>query len=83
MKRIRFDEEEMCVVSCFDTSSREAALRAVERVIPFTKDDVELSALVVSTAEKLKMIPDDEFNQLDFEIYCADPESGEEIEKWA
>ncbi len=81
MKRIRFEEEEMCVVSCFDTSSREASLRAVEYVIPFTRDDEELSALVVSTAEKLKMIPDEEFNQLDFEIYRVDAEDEEEFEK--
>ena len=78
MKRIKFEEEEMCVISCFDTSSREIALQAVENVIPFTNDDDELSALVVSTAEKLKMIPDEVFNQLDFEFYRVDDEDEEE-----
>ncbi len=77
MKRIRFEEEEMCVISCFDTSSRESVLQAVQFVVPFTKDDHELSALVISTVEKLKMIPDEEFNQLDFEIYRADDEDEE------
>ena len=33
MKQIRFEEEEMCVISCFDTSSREVAIQAVEFVI--------------------------------------------------
>ena len=79
MKRIRFEEEEMCVISCFDTSSREIALQAVENVIPFTNDDDELSALVVSAAEKLKMIRDEEFDQLDFEFYRADDEDEEEV----
>lgn len=77
MKRIRFEEEEMCVISCFDTSSRETALQAAQFVIPFTKDDVELSALVVSSVEKLKMIPDEEFNQLDFESYRVDDDNEE------
>lgn len=77
MKRIRFEEEEMCVISCFDTSSRETALQAVQFVIPFTKDDEELSALVVSSVEKLKMIPDEEFNQLDFESYRVDDDNEE------
>ena len=77
MKRIRFEEEEMCVISCFDTSSRETALQAVQFVIPFTKDDEELSALVVSSVEKLKMIPDEEFNQLDFESYRVDDDNVE------
>ena len=80
MKQIRFEEEEMCVISCFDTSSRESALQAVRFVVPFTKDDDELSALVISTVEKLKMIPDEEFDQLDFEIYRADDEEEEEAE---
>ena len=77
MKRIRFEEEEMCVISCFDTSSRETARQAVQFVIPFTKDDEELSALVVSSVEKLKMIPDEEFNQLDFESYRVDDDNEE------
>ena len=80
MKRIRFEEEEMCVISCFDTSSRKSALQAAQFVVPFTKDDDELSALVISTVEKLKMIPDEEFNQLDFEIYRADDEEAAENE---
>lgn len=80
MKQIRFEEEEMCVISCFDTRSRESALQAVQFVVPFTKDDDELSALVISTVEKLKMIPDEEFDQLDFEIYRADDEEEEEAE---
>ena len=79
MKRIRFEEEEMCVISCFDTSSRETALQAVQFVIPFTKDDEELSALVVSSVEKLKMIPDEEFNQLDFESYRVDDDNEEAV----
>ena len=80
MKQIRFEEEEMCVISCFDTSSREVAIQAVEFVIPFTRDDDELSALVLSSVEKLKMIPDEEFNQLDFESYRVydDDEEAEE-----
>ncbi len=81
MKQIRFEEEEMCIISCFDTSSREVAMQAVEFVIPFTRDDDELSALVLSSVEKLKMIPDEEFNQLDFESYRVDEDDEEAAEK--
>lgn len=81
MKQIRFEEEEMCIISCFDTSSREVAIQAVEFVIPFTRDDDELSALVLSSVEKLKMIPDEEFNQLDFESYRVDDDDEEAAEK--
>ncbi len=77
MKQIVFDAEEMYVISCFDTSNREVALKAVEYVIPFTTDDEELSALVVSTAEKLKMIPDEDFQKLDFEGYRVEEDAEE------
>ena len=69
MKKIMFMDDEMRVISMFDTSDRETALKAVEAVVPFTRDDAELSAIVVSTVEKLKQISDEEFSKLDFEVY--------------
>ena len=78
MKRIRFEEDEMCVISCFDTSSRASTLQAIQFVVPYTRDDDELSALVVSTVEKLKMITDEAFIRLDFESYRVDDEDEEE-----
>ena len=55
MRRIIFEDDEMRVISMFDTSKRETALAAVEAVIPLTREDAELSAVVVSTAEKLNV----------------------------
>ena len=81
MKKIVFMDDEMRVISMFDTSSRETALRAVESVVPYTREDAELSAIVVSTVEKLKQISDDDFAELDFDFYrYEDYEEGEEIE---
>lgn len=81
MRKIQFEDDEMRVISMFDTRSREAALRAVEAVIPYTREDAELSAIVIRTVEKLKQIPDVEFAQLDFEVYLAENE--EEDDEWA
>lgn len=78
MRKIIFDDDEMRVISMFDTSSRDAALAAVEAVVPLTRDDAELSAVVVSAAEKLKQIPDVEFASLDFETYRLEAEEEEE-----
>ena len=80
MKKIMFMDDEMRVISMFDTSSRETALKAVEAVVPFTRDDAELSAIVVSTVEKLKRISDEEFAKLDFEVYQLEDEEGDELE---
>lgn len=78
MRKIIFEDDEMRVISMFDTSSRETALAAVEAVIPLTRDDTELSAVVVSAVEKLKQIPDAEFAALDFETYRLEAEEEEE-----
>lgn len=58
MRKVIFEVDEMRVISVFDTESWEAAIRAVEEVIPMTREDEELSAVVISAAEKLKQISD-------------------------
>ena len=78
MKRVVFSDDEMRVISMFDTSSKHIAMQAVEDVVPFTREDPELSAIVISTVEKLKQISDEEFVKLDIDFYRYEDE--EEIE---
>ena len=77
VRTIRFEEDEMCVISCFDTSSRSDVLKILEYIRPFSRDDTDLSILIVQTIEKLKMITDAEFNGMDFEVYRYDDEEDE------
>lgn len=79
MRKVVFEDDEMRVIAMFDTKSREKALSEVEAVIPYTREDSDLSAVVISATEKLKQIPDQDFSELDFEIYRleADEEDGE------
>ena len=79
MRKVVFEDDEMRVIAMFDTKSREKALSEVEAVIPYTREDSDLSAVVISAAEKLKQIPDQDFSELDCEIYRleADEEDGE------
>ena len=78
MRKIVFMDDEMRVVSMFDTSSRKTALHAVEAVVPYVREDAELSAIVVSTVEKLKQISDEDFMQFDFDFYRYEEDEGEE-----
>ena len=79
MRKIVFEDDEMRIITMFDTTSRDTALAAVQAVIPLTREDTELSAVVVSAAEKLKQIPDADFMELDFETYrLENDEEGEE-----
>ena len=79
MKKVIFSDDEMRVISMFDTSSRHTALQAVVDVVPFTREDPELSAIVISTVEKLKQISDEEFAKLDIDFYRYEDDE-EEIE---
>ena len=74
MRKVIFEEDEMRVISMFHTESREAALHAGEEVIPMTREDEELSAVVINAAEKLKQISDEEFAEMDFEVYRLEEE---------
>ena len=74
MRKIIFEDDEMRVISMFDTSKRETALAALEAVIPLTREDTELSAVVISESEKIKQISDEEFLALDFETYRLEDE---------
>ena len=78
MRRIIFEDDEMRVISMFDTSSRETVIKAIESVIPFTRDDAELSEVVINTVEKLKRVNDKDFRKLDFETYRMDAEEDDE-----
>lgn len=78
MRKIIFMDDEMRVISMFDTSSRETALHAVEAVVPYVREDAELSAVVVNTVEKLKQISDEDFLQLDFDFYRFEEVEGKE-----
>ena len=78
MRKIVFEDDEMRIISMFDTSDRMTALKELENVAPFTREDAELSALVVNTIEKLKRISDQDFAALDFEIYRLEDAEGRE-----
>ena len=78
MKQVIFDDDEMRVISCFDTGSRKTALIAVEDVVSFIEDDEELRMIVLSTIKKLNEIHDEDFTKLDFELYRAENEEENE-----
>ena len=50
----------------------------MEAVVPYVREDADLSAVVVSTVEKLKQISDEDFMRLDFEFYRYEDVEGEE-----
>ena len=69
MRKIYFDEEELLVLSMFETDTREGTIRKLEDILPELGEDPDMEAIVVSAAEKLKLITDEAFSALDLEEY--------------
>ena len=69
MKRIAFDEEELLVLAILEPDTRRNTIRQLEAVLPEVKEDPDMKAIVISAAEKLKRIYDEEFSSLDIEEY--------------
>ena len=83
MKKIAFDEEELLVLAVLDPDTRKNTIMKLEEILPEVKDDPDMEAIVVSAAEKLKRISDEQFGALDLNSYReelqAEDEEGADI----
>ena len=69
MRKIAFDEEELLVLAILEPDNRRNTVRQLEMILPEIKEDPDMEAIVVSAAEKLKRISDEDFAGLDLETY--------------
>lgn len=58
MRKILFDEEELLVLSVFETNTRRDMIHKLEDILPEVREDPDMEAIVISAAEKLKRIKD-------------------------
>ena len=83
MKKVAFDEEELLVLAVLDPDTRKKTIMKLEEILPEVKDDPDMEAIVVSAAEKLKRISDEQFGALDLNSYReelqAEDEEGADI----
>lgn len=83
MRKIAFDEEELLVLAVLDPDTRKNTIMKLEEILPEVKDDPDMEAIVVSAAEKLKRISDEQFGALDLNSYReelqAEDEEGADI----
>ena len=83
MRKIVFDEEELLVLAVLEPDTRKNTIARLEEILPEVKDDPDMEAIVVSAAEKLKRISDEQFGALDLNSYReelqAEDEEGADI----
>lgn len=83
MRKIVFDEEELLVLAILEPDTRKNTIRSLEEVLPEVKEDPDMEAIMVSAAEKLKLISDEEFAGLNLDFYRKELEEEDESEEGA
>ena len=78
MRKITFDEEELLVIAILEPDNRKNTIVRLEEILPEVKDDPDMEAIVVSAAEKLKIISDEVYNQLGLDEYREELQAEDE-----
>ena len=78
MRKITFDEEELLVLAILEPDNRKNTIVRLEEILPEVKDDPDMEAIVVSAAEKLKIISDEVYNQLGLDEYREELQAEDE-----
>ena len=70
---VRFEEYEYFLIAMFQRESRQATIGEIHQVIPYIGRDEEMLILINSTLEKLWLLSDEAFLNLDLESYKEEP----------
>ena len=70
---MRFEENEYFLIAMFQRESRQATIGEIHQVIPYIGRDEEMLILINSTLEKLWLLSDEAFLNLDLEQYRQEP----------
>ncbi|CUX33173.1 transposon-transfer assisting family protein [Clostridium sp. C105KSO13] len=68
-----FEQDEYYIMEMFQKENRQQTISAIKNVLSYLTEDEEMFSLVDGTLQKLKRISDQEFQQLDLEIYEEEP----------
>lgn len=69
---VQFDENEYMLMAMFHKENRQETIDEIRRVIPYTGEDEEISALIRDTLGKMEHISDEAFLGMDLEFYKDD-----------
>ena len=70
---VGFEENEYFLIAMFQRESRQATIGEIHQVIPYIGRDEEMLILINSTLEKLWLLSDEAFLNLDLESYKEEP----------
>lgn len=65
----RFEENEMILMAMFQKETRRQTMEDISAIIPFIAEDEEMIFLANQTLEKMRDLSDEDYLNLDLEVY--------------
>ena len=72
MSKVHFDENELMVMAMFEQDTAENTKKELEAVLPYVVDDMAVRLLVEQVISKMENLPDEQFNNLELDLYRPD-----------
>lgn len=67
--KTEFTEDEMLIQAIYEADSRQESIKLIQEALPELMRDPDMTELMLDTADKLELISDDEYLELDLSDY--------------
>lgn len=72
MSKMKFNADEMMVMAMFKQDTAENTKKELEAVLPYVVDDMAVRLLVEQVISKMENLPDEQFMNLELDLYRPD-----------
>ena len=72
MSKVKFNADEMRVMAMFKQDTAENTKKELEAVLPYVVDDMAVRLLVEQVISKMENLPDEQFMNLELDLYRPD-----------
>lgn len=72
MSKVKFYADEMMVMAMFKQDTAENTKKELEAVLPYVADDMAVRLLVEQVISKMENLPDEQFMNLELDLYRPD-----------
>lgn len=79
MSKMKFNADEMMVMAMFEQDTAENTKKELEAVLPYVVDDMAVRLLVEQVISKMENLPDEQFMNLELDLYRPDALEEEKV----
>jgi hypothetical protein len=72
VSKMKFNADEMMVMAMFEQNTAENTKKELEAVLPYVVDDMAVRLLVEQVISKMENLPDEQFMNLELDLYRPD-----------